>query len=347
MSHGEDARSIGLMLQYDHSVATQLELAKLAEQAGFTEIWQSEYRLARDAVTPSMAYATVTDEIQVGLGVINPWTRNPALIAQTLSTLAELAGPERVAGGLGAWWDPLATQVGVDRQQPLRAIRETVEAVRALLDGETVSYDGSVVSIDGVNLQFDHHDTEPPLTTEVYVGATGFTALEMTGEFADGVLGNYLVSPEYNSRAIQALERGAKRQDRDPAAISRSQCIVVAMDEDYDTALQHARRFVLNYYAPRPSVAEPRKESGMTQAIIDDMMNILGGWPTDDEAALRAAAESLPEDVVTNLLACGTPDDAVDQVRGYSKTDYCECPVIYPATNNVPEVIAAFGDQYV
>lgn len=342
----DDTRQLGILFQYDDPIATQLDYVRLAEEAGFTEVWQSEYRLGRDAVTPSMAYATGTDDIRVGLGVINPWTRNPALIAQTLSTMAEFAGEDRVAGGLGAWWDPLASQVGIDRQRPLRAIRETIEAVRGLLDGESVAYDGDFVSLDQISLEFEHHESGPPLETDVYVGATGFAALEMTGEFADGVLGNYLVSPAYNARAYEALVRGASRQDRDPEELSRSQCIVVAMNADYDTALRKARRFILEYYAPRPFVAEPRRESGLTRSIIGDMMAELGKWPVNDQSTIEAAAATLPEEVVTELIACGTAADVVERVRTYASTDFCECPVIYPVTDNVPEVIDAFAKRY-
>jgi alkanesulfonate monooxygenase SsuD/methylene tetrahydromethanopterin reductase-like flavin-dependent oxidoreductase (luciferase family) len=334
------------MCQYDNPITTQLEYVTLADQRGFSEVWQSEYRLGRDAVTPAVAYATVTDTVQVGLGVINPWTRNTAVIAQTLSTMAELAGPSRVAGGIGAWWDPLASQVGVDRGNPLRAIRETVEAVRQLLDGETVTYDGSYVSLDDVSLEFGHHDDDPPLDASVYVGATGFTMLQLTGEFADGCFGNYLTSPTYNERAYDALATGADRADRHPDDISRSQAIAVSMHDDYDTALRHARRFILEYYAPRPTVTEPRVESGLTQAIIDDMMDALGGWPADEDV-IESALETLPEDVVTEIVACGTAPDVRERVHEYADTTFCDTPVIYPVSQNEEAVIEAFADGYV
>ena len=75
------------------------------------------------------AFAAVTERIKVGAGVVNNWTRNPALLASTFSTLDDLA-PGRIILGLGAWWEPLASKVGVDRRKPLPAMRETVAAVR-------------------------------------------------------------------------------------------------------------------------------------------------------------------------------------------------------------------------
>ena len=77
-------------------------------------MWQADSRLVRDAVVPMAAFAAATERIKIGSGVIDIWTRNPARLASTFSTLDDLA-PGRILCGLGAWWDPLATKVGIDR----------------------------------------------------------------------------------------------------------------------------------------------------------------------------------------------------------------------------------------
>ena len=82
-------------------------------------------RLVRDAIVPMAAYAAVTNRIKIGSGVINNWTRNIGLLAATYLTLDDLA-PGRIICGIGAWWDPLAKNVGIDRRKPLEAMRETV-----------------------------------------------------------------------------------------------------------------------------------------------------------------------------------------------------------------------------
>ena len=80
-----------------------------AEKAGFEAVWQAESRLVRDAIVPMAAFAAVTERIKVGSGVINNWTRNIGLLAATFLTLDDLA-PDRIICGIGAWWDPLATE---------------------------------------------------------------------------------------------------------------------------------------------------------------------------------------------------------------------------------------------
>jgi len=103
---------VALYLQDAHPIRDGIEYVKYAEEKGFEAVWQAESRLVRDAIVPMAAFAACTERIKVGSGVINNWTRNAALIAATFLTLDDLA-PDRVICGIGAWWDPLASNVGI------------------------------------------------------------------------------------------------------------------------------------------------------------------------------------------------------------------------------------------
>src|SRR5512138_1236320 len=127
---------VALYLQDSHDLRDGLDYVRYAETRGFEAVWQAESRLVRDAIVPMAAFAAVTDNIKVASGVINNWTRNIGLLASTFLTLDDLA-PDRVICGIGAWWDPLAQKVGIDRRKPLKAMRETVEVLRRLLNMET------------------------------------------------------------------------------------------------------------------------------------------------------------------------------------------------------------------
>src|SRR5689334_14837510 len=109
-----------MYLQDAHPIREGMEFARHAEDKGFEAVWQAESRLVREATVPMSAFLAVTERIKVGSGVVNNWTRNPALLASTFSTLDDLA-PGRVILGIGAWWDPLAAKVGIDRARPLKA----------------------------------------------------------------------------------------------------------------------------------------------------------------------------------------------------------------------------------
>ena len=98
-----------LYIQDAHTLAESMELSQYAEERGFDAVWQADSRLVRDAVVPMAAIAAVTSTIKVGSGVVDCWTRNPARLASTFSTLDDLA-PGRILLGIGAWWEPLASR---------------------------------------------------------------------------------------------------------------------------------------------------------------------------------------------------------------------------------------------
>src|SRR5436305_13216862 len=222
MAVSSDGR-VALYLQDAHPIREGMRYAQMAEERGFEAVWQAESRLVREATVPMAAYAAVTERIKVGSGVVNNWTRNVGLLAATFSTLDDLA-PGRVMLGIGAWWDPLARKVGIDRTRPLQAMRETVEATRRLLAMERVTYDGDFVHLDDVEIDIVHGDRSPK-DVPIFVGATGMKMMELAGEIADGVVLNYLVGTPYNRTAMEAIAEGAALEGRTMTDVDRHQLV--------------------------------------------------------------------------------------------------------------------------
>ena len=218
---------VALYLQDSHDLRDGLDYVKYAEEKGFEAVWQAESRLVRDAIVPMAAYAAVTEKIKVGSGVLNNWTRNIGLLASTFLTLDDLA-PDRAILGIGAWWDPLAQNVGITRRKPLLAMRETVEVVRRLLALERVTFHGEFHQVEGIELDVVHGRREPR-NVPIMIGATGPKMMELTGEIADGAVLNYCVAPEYNEKAMDLLSAGAKKSGRTLDDIDRPQLIVCSL----------------------------------------------------------------------------------------------------------------------
>jgi 5,10-methylenetetrahydromethanopterin reductase len=326
---------VALYLQDAHPIREAMKLARYAEEKGFHAVWQAESRLVREATVPMAAYAAVTERIKVGSGVVNNWTRNPALLASTFSTLDDLA-PGRVILGIGAWWDPLARKVGIERRHPLRAMRETVEAVRRLLHNETVSYSGEFVHLDGVELDYVYQERRPK-EVPIYIGATGMQMMELAGEIADGVVLNYLVSPAYNATAMEHLATGAGRAGRRLEDLDRPQLVVCSLDEDRSAALDAARVLVTQYLGQQPHIM---KASGVPQSLLDEIGSVLT-WPaTHDEVG--AAAKLVPDEVVQMITASGSADECRAKVAEYVRGG-CSCPVLYPLGEDVRAMIDAFS----
>ena len=91
---------LAIYLQDAHPIREGMTIAQYAEASGFEAVWQAESRLVREATVPMAAFLSCTERIKVGSGVVNNWTRNPALLASTFSTLDDLA-PGRMVCGLG------------------------------------------------------------------------------------------------------------------------------------------------------------------------------------------------------------------------------------------------------
>ena len=328
---------VALYLQDSHDLRDGLEYAKYAEEKGFEAVWQAESRLVRDAIVPMAAYAAVTNKIKVGSGVINNWTRNIGLLAATFLTLDDLA-PNRIICGIGAWWDPLAKNVGIDRKKPLLAMRETVEVMRRLLNMERVTFHGEFHHVDGIELDVVHGRREPR-NIPIMIGATGDLMMEMTGEIADGCVMNYCVAPEYNEKALELLEKGANKAGRKIEDIDRPQLIVCSVDEDHDKAIEYTKELLCQYLAQQPHIA---KASNVSQEVISNIQSTLG-WPATKEQ-INKAKHFVPDELVHKITASGTPAEARAKVMEYTKRG-CTCPILYPVGGNFKLLIDTFAQN--
>ena len=326
---------VALYVQDAQALRYDIDLVRQAEAHGFDAVWQADSRLVRDAVVPMAAFATATDTIRIGSGVIDIWTRNAARLASTFSTLDDLA-PGRILCGLGAWWDPLAGKVGIDRARPLRVMREVVTALRGLLGNETVSLDGYHVQLDGVELDYVYQERRAK-DVPIYIGATGMQMMELAGEIADGVVLNYLVDPAYNVTALEALQRGAQRAGRSVDDLDRPQLVICSIDRDRKQALDAARLMVTQYLGQQPHLM---KASGVPQELLDDIAKVMT-WPaTHDE--VEAASRLVPDEVVQRCTASGEPDEVVAKVAEYMANG-CTCPILYPLGPDVGLLLNTFA----
>jgi 5,10-methylenetetrahydromethanopterin reductase len=326
---------VALYLQDSHDLRAGLDYARYAEEKGFEAVWQAESRLVRDAIVPMAAYAAVTEKIKIGSGVINNWTRNIGLLAATFLTLDDLAA-DRIICGLGAWWDPLAKNVGIDRRKPMTAMRETILVMRKLLNMERVTFDGEFIHVKDIELDVVHGRREPR-NIPIMIGATGDQMMELTGEIADGAVLNYCVPPEYNDNALELLEKGLKKSGRSLEEFDRPQLIVCSVDEDHATAIDTTKMLLCQYLAQQPHIA---KASGVSQTVITDIQSILG-WPATKEQ-INKAKHLVPDELVHRITASGTPDEARAKVDEYKKRG-CTCPILYPVGGNFKLLIDTFA----
>ncbi len=328
---------VAMYLQDKHEIREGMAYAQYAEQRGFEAVWQAESRLVRDAIVPMAAFAAVTTRVKIGSGVINNWTRNIGLLAATFLTLDDLA-PGRIICGIGAWWDPLAKNVGIERKKPIKAMRETIEVLRRLLNMERVTFHGEFHHVDGIELDVVHGRREPR-HVPIYIGATHMGMMELAGEIADGVALNYCVPPEYNSDALKHIEIGAKRAGRALKDIDCPQLIVCSIDHDHHRAVQAAKELITQYLAQQPHIAQA---SGTPPETVQKIQTILG-WPATKEQ-IHEAMQFVPDALIERITASGTPDEVRAKVEEYNRHG-CTCPILYPLGDDVKLMIDTFAQN--
>ena len=334
-----------LYMQDKHPLGYELEMAEYAEANGFSEVWQADTRLARDCVVMMSAFLTRTKKLRLGSGVLPIWTRNPAVIAASWSTMWELGkqisgepdAPSRVMLGLGAWWEPIAARVGEKRERPLLAMREHIESIRRLFTMEEVTYQGEFVKLDRVKLDVVFGDTRPR-DIPLYIGATGDKMLELAGEICDGVVLNYVVSVDYIRKAVELVAKGAAKSGKTIDQIDRPELLVCSLSDDNPkAAMAEAKKLVAYYLATEPHIM---KASGVPDDLIKRVQAVMS-WPAT-EAEYIAASQVIPDDVPRMLMAVGTSTDCVAKIREYVDAGVT-CPILYPLMDDIKPVVDAIA----
>ncbi len=215
-----------LRLNNDLSLAEYVGLAQAAEAAGFHQIWVSNDLFLRFGPVILAAVAHATTRLEIGTGILNPYTFHPAEMAMLAATLDELSG-NRFNLGLAAGAGEFLKWVGIEQEAPLAALRETMLAVRALLAGERVEMTGRFLRWSGeAYLRFS-----APRVTPIYVGAMGPKMLELTGELADGGL-PLLFPPEHYFDVLPFIQTGAARRPQSLGQLDLAACIWVSLAAD-------------------------------------------------------------------------------------------------------------------
>jgi probable F420-dependent oxidoreductase len=110
-------------------------LARRVEDAGYDGLWSAE-STHYDGFTPLVIAAEHTERVRLVTGIVNVFTRGPALLAQTAAALADASGGRFVLG-LGASSNVIVERWnGIPFERPLKRVERTVGYLRAVLAGE-------------------------------------------------------------------------------------------------------------------------------------------------------------------------------------------------------------------
>ncbi|HLG13369.1 MAG TPA: LLM class flavin-dependent oxidoreductase [Blastocatellia bacterium] len=258
-----------------------IECVRAADACGYDSFWMPE-AWERDAFTVLAELAANTERIHLGTGIVNVFSRSPALIAMSAATIDDMSGG-RFRLGLGTSGARVIEDFhGIPFRKPLTRLRETIEIVRALLSGERADFKGECFEVSRFKLGFKPLRPEIP----IYIAALTPRSLRQIGEIADGWLPTHWPLARLRD-GVAEIRAGAEAISRNADRIDIAPFINVVVSEDAGRA-RAAARMPLAYYI-----------GGM------------GDYYHDSLARLGFAAEA---DRIRDLWQAGRPREAIAAV---------------------------------
>ena len=217
-----------------------------AERLGATSVWVAEV-WGQDALTPLAYLAAQTERIHLGSAIVQLGARSPAMLAMSAMSLQLLSGG-RFRLGIGTSGPQVMEGWhGVRFDAPVAMTRETIEIVRMVAAGERLSYQGRRYQLPLPDSQGRAiRSVLPAATVPIYVAALGPRNLELTGELADGWIGNAFI-PERAEAFLGPLRAGAAKVKRSVTDLDIVIPVGVEFTTDEDEAAVAARRHARGY----------------------------------------------------------------------------------------------------
>jgi 5,10-methylenetetrahydromethanopterin reductase len=278
--------TIGMCFDRSFPAVAVRELAPSLEAAEVDQLWFIEDCFFTAGISLAATALAVTENMQVGIGILPVVARNPAITAMEIATLCNIS-PGRFLPGLGHGVQDWMGQMGERTPSPLTTMRESFEVIRALLDGQEVNCSGTQIQFDRVQL-----DQPPPVAPPLFAGVQQPKSLALAGEVADGVILVEGAGPAY----VSSARRLSGRDDDFRVAVFT----MWSVDDDRRAAYQHVAPFVAELIAQRkPAFTALPFFDEVAQRVAD------GGW---------TSLLDMPSDYWRAFGAIGTRDDAYGHV---------------------------------
>jgi F420-dependent oxidoreductase-like protein len=294
--------------------APGVELVRQAERLGAESVWVPEYWSA-DALTPLAALAPQTTTMRLATGIVQLGARTPALLAMSALSLQALSGGRFVLGIGTSGPQVMEGWHGVRFDKPVRRTRETIEIIRAITAGQRLEYHGEVYDLplpgsEGRPIRAAMAPTHVP----IYVASLGPANLRLTGELADGWIGNSFF-PETAEVFFAPIREGASAAGRDFAALDLTVAVGLEFTDDVDGAgRRHAEGYAFTFGAMGSAASNFYNNAFARQGYGDDVREVQRLWLAGDRDAARRRVP-IAIGLGTNLIG---PDDLVrDRLRLY------------------------------
>lgn len=275
----------------------------LDEQLSYDNFFVGDERLNYNTYTLLALAAHHTEEIGLGTGVTNPYTRHPAMTAAAIATIDQISGG-RAHLGIGSGSNIGLDPMGYDGNDPIGTVRDAIKVMRELFDGNSVTLERSEFAVNDADL-----DIESVSDIPIYVAGRGPHILGLGGFRGDGVLaGAGLTSVDGMRYAQEKIGNGAAKADRDIEEIDIVCWAFLSIADDRDVALDGVNPLVSRIVNKTPLPA--------LQAIGVDVNLAKQVKAIDDVRELSASElrQHIPREVTEQFAIAGTPMECREHV---------------------------------
>jgi F420-dependent oxidoreductase-like protein len=307
---------IGAFISAGRSLDSALDRARLADELGFDSVFTTHIA-GRDSLSLLMAYASVTERVRLGTGVVPIFSRTPASMAQTAATIDEFAGGRMVLGIGVSHKVTVENWYGARIEKPVTQMREYATILRAIFRGEAPP-EGEFFS---THFQFMGYAARPDVP--IYIAALSPNMLRLAGEIGDGVM-LWLCSPDYiRDVVVPSVREGRERAGKSLDGFEIVPAITVALTDDVEAAHATMRQELVPY-SSLPFYRAMLERSGFG----DDLAAFDEGMQAGD---VERAKAGLSDRLLESLAGLGS----ADEVRGAVER-YRDAGATWPSIGGLP-----------
>ena len=270
--------------------------------------------------------AAATKNISLGVGVANPYTRHPALIAMACATLDRISGGRFVLGLGRSDRSVIEGKMGVPYNRPLIALKEAVDVIRDLTSGREVNLDGEILSVRDARLAVEGVRRRTP----IYLAAIGTRALQLAGAIADGVLLNAYSPIEYVRYAVGEVRAAAMRAGRDPVDVDVACMLVVRPTTSVNSMKDGLKERIVRLLL-EPYVGEVLLEKGGFDVEILGPLRLIAANSGDG-----GAVGLISDDMVDAFYVMGSVEHRQKRLREYRDAGI-DLPLLLPRLDDFRE----------
>ena len=318
------AFNIGVLQLSMEPVHETVAMAKACGDAGFDAFWIAEaypwWRKhafeARSSTAILAVIASQTRRIQLGWGIISPYTRHPVQIAMEARVMQDLAG-ERFLLGLGAskiFMKEIGEGEG-EKVGPATVMRESIDIIRGVLKGEAFEYRGKVFAANVPALKAEAQIARdvPP----IYVAGTGPVMQRLGGSVGDGLLTASITTPAFVRYSKKNMEEAAAKAGRDASQLILGSVIVGSIDRDSKKSKEGAREQAAMYLANKVQNIKGSADVLLESAGItfEELQPVADAM---ERGGRKAGARAVSDELLCKVCPiAGTPDECIQRIEEY------------------------------